>query len=47
MKEIKDSNDIPKRENAGNEPKKWSDDLTSAKYHSRSAQFKAEHKTSK
>lgn len=34
----------PKAENAGNEPKTWSHDPTSAKYHSRSAEFKAKEK---
>ncbi|WP_278246807.1 hypothetical protein [Clostridium akagii] len=33
-----------KREDTGNEPKKWSTDPTSEKYHSRSAKFKAENK---
>ena len=36
----KESNVIHNRENAGNEPKKQSDDITSAKYNSRSAKEK-------
>lgn len=31
-----------KREDSGNEPKIWSKDITSAKYHSRSAKDKRE-----
>lgn len=34
----------PKRENAGNEPKTWSHNPNSAKYHSRSAEYKANEK---
>lgn len=33
-----------KAENAGNEPKTWSHNSNSAKYHSRSAEFKAKEK---
>jgi hypothetical protein len=40
MKNNKSSNVIHNRENAGNEPKKQSDDITSAKYNSRSAKEK-------
>ena len=45
--EREDTNRKPKREDTGNEPKTWSKDTTSAKYHSRSAEFKAEHKNQK
>lgn len=41
MKGNNESNKKPKRENSGNEPKNWSDDPGSAKYHSRSAEYKA------
>lgn len=34
----------PKREDTGNEPKKWSKNPNSAKYHSRSAEYKAQNK---
>lgn len=34
-------------ENKNNQPKKWSKDLNSAKYHSRSANFKAQQKNNK
>jgi|GEM_PF-3131634 hypothetical protein len=36
-----------KREDSGNEPKAWSKDISSAKYHSRSAEFKAKNKCDK
>lgn len=42
MKEAKNMNVRAKKENAGHEPKKWSDDPTSAKYESRSANSKTE-----
>lgn len=34
-------------ENRNKQPKKWSDDPNSAKYHSRSAKYKADHKNGK
>ncbi len=34
-------------ENNNNEPKKWSKDPNSAKYHSRSAEFKAQQEVNK
>lgn len=34
-------------ENRNKQPKKWSNDSSSAKYHSRSAKYKAEHKNEK
>lgn len=34
-------------ENSVENPKKWSDDPNSAKYHSRSASYKAKHKNGK
>lgn len=40
-----DTNRSLKREDSGNEPKVWSKDTTSEKYHSRSAEFKAKHKS--
>lgn len=42
MTEKNETNRKPKRENAGNAPKEWSKDLSSAKYHSRSAEYKAQ-----
>ncbi|MDF2503634.1 MULTISPECIES: hypothetical protein [Clostridium] len=44
MEEHVEINYRPKRENAGNEPKTWSKDPNSAKYHSRSAEYKAKEK---
>lgn len=34
-------------DNKNNQPKKWSNDPNSAKYHSRSAEFKAQQKNNK
>ena len=34
-------------ENKNKQPKKWSNNLNSAKYHSRSAEYKATHKNGK
>lgn len=40
MKGPKNMNIKPKKENSGHEPKKWSDNLNSAKYESRSVERK-------
>ncbi|WP_155241891.1 hypothetical protein [Clostridium pasteurianum] len=44
MAKESETNHRPKRENAGNEPKNWSHNPNSAKYHSRSAEYKADEK---
>ncbi|AJA48673.1 hypothetical protein CPAST_c26050 [Clostridium pasteurianum DSM 525 = ATCC 6013] len=44
MEKHEKTNYRPKAQNAGNEPKTWSHNPNSAKYHSRSAEFKAKEK---